>query len=218
MALVVTVLNLKGGVGKTTTAVALAEAMGLAARTLLGDADSMGSAFRWSQLAAQADQPLHADVVPMPADDIPRRLHGIIRGYAAAVIDAPPPGKDALEIAASAVEAADLVIIPTPPEFAALDRVPATFKSATDHGKPVLAVLTMVRAGLPERDAARAALAQWGVPVADTECALTVSVQRAYGLAVPPGSVLGRFGLDLLGEILDITQPEQQTQEVATNA
>jgi chromosome partitioning protein len=214
MALVVTVLNLKGGVGKTTTAVGLAEAMSLGARTLLVDADSMGSAFRWSQLAAQAEQPLHSDVVPMPAADLPRRMRGISGGYTGVVIDSPPPGVRALEIAAAAVETADLVLIPTPPEFAALDRVPATFRSATEHGVPVLAVLTMVRAGLPERDSARAALAQWGVPVAEAECPLTVSVQRNYGL--PVTGALARFSLDLLAEVLDITQ--QDTQEVIADA
>ena len=210
MALVICVLNLKGGVGKTTTAVALAEAASLGARTMLVDADSMGSAYRWSQLAAQSGIALRCDVVPMPAADLPRRIRGTIGGYAAVIIDAPPPGPDALAIAAAAVETADLVVIPTPPEYAALDRVPATFKQATDHGKRALAVLTMVRAGLPERDAARDALGSWGVPVAATECPLTVTVQRNYGQAVT--GLLARFGLDLLAEILD------QTQEVTSNA
>lgn len=204
MALVICVLNLKGGVGKTTTAVALGESAALGAKTLLVDADSMGSAYRWSQLAAETGQALRSDVVPMPAADLPRRMRGIAGGYAAVVIDAPPPGPDALAIASAAVETANIVVIPTPPEFAALDRVPATFKRATEHGKRALAVLTMVRAGLPEHDAARDALASWGVRTASTECPLTVSVQRCYGL--PVSGALARFGLDLLAEILDLIQ------------
>ncbi len=204
MALVICVLNLKGGVAKTTTSVALAEAASLGAKTMLIDADSMGSAYRWSQLAAQAGQPLRADVVPMPVADLPRRIRGTSAGYAAIVIDAPPPGKDAIETAGAAVEAADIVVIPTPPSFADLDRVPATFKAASDAGKPVLAVLTMVRAGLVEHEAARTALGQWGVAVASTECPLTVVIQRNYGQAV--SGPLARFGLDLLSEILDMTQ------------
>lgn len=217
--LIVTCLNLKGGVGKTTTAVSLAASMRAAgSATALVDADPMGSAFRWSQLAAAAGEPFPdgLDVVPMPAADLPRRMRGLSSGYTGVVIDAPPPGVNALEVAAAAVDRADLVVIPTPPEFAALDRVPATFRQATDMGKPSLAVLTMVRQGLPERDAARSALAQWGVPVADTECPLTVSIQRAYGLPVTPGSPLGRFGLDLLKEILDLVQHDRQ--EVTSNA
>jgi chromosome partitioning protein len=205
MALVICVLNLKGGVGKTTTAVALAEAASMGAPTILIDADSMGSAYRWSQLAAESGIPLRSTVVPMPAADLPRRVGRDVAGYAAVVIDAPPPGPNALAIASAAVQAADLVVIPTPPEYAALDRVPATFKSCTEHGKRALAVLTMVRAGLAEHQAARDALGAWGVAVADTECPLAVAVQRNYGQAVTAGT-LARFGLDLLAEILDTTQ------------
>jgi hypothetical protein len=80
--------------------------------------------------------------------------------------------------------------------------VPATLKSAAERGKPALVVLTMVRAGLPEHQAARDTLAGWGVPVASTECPLTVSVQRAYGQAVSGSGALARFGYDLLDEIL----------------
>jgi chromosome partitioning protein len=201
MPLVVCVLNLKGGVGKTTTSVALAESAALGARTLLIDSDPMGSALRWSDLAREAAQPLRSDVLSMPAADLPRRVGRDTGSYAAVVIDAPPPGVNALEIAAAAVEAADLVVIPTPPEYAALDRVPATVKAAADTGTPALAVLTMVRAGLPENDGARSALAGWGVPLASTELPLAVSVQRCYGQAVT--GILARFGLDLLAEVLD---------------
>ncbi len=202
MALVICVLNLKGGVGKTTTAVALAEAASLGARTMLVDADSMGSAYRWSQLAAESGQGLRADVAPMPAADLPRRIGRDVAGYAAVIIDAPPPGPGALPIAAAAITAADLVVIPTPPEYAALDRVPATLKQAAEHGTPALAVLTMVRGHLTaERDAARDVLTGWGARVAATECPLTASVQRNYGQ--PVTGVLARFGLDLLAEILD---------------
>lgn len=200
--LVICVLNLKGGVGKTTTAVALAEAASLGARTLLIDADSMGSAFRWSQLAAESGQPLRSTIVPMAAVDLPRRIGAAASGYAAVIIDAPPPGPGARAIAGAAISSAGLVVIPTPPEYAALDRVPVTLKEAAEHDTPALAVLTMVRAGLAERDAARAALTGWGAPVAATECPLTVSVQRCYGQAV--SGTLARFGLDLLSEILDM--------------
>jgi chromosome partitioning protein len=201
MALTVCVLNLKGGVGKTTTAVALAESAALGARTLLIDADSMGSAYRWSQLAAESGRPLRSTVVPLAAADLPRRIGPASTGYGVVIIDAPPPGPGALAIAGAAISTAGLVVIPTPPEYAALDRVPATLKEAAQHDTPALAVLTMVRAGLAERDAARQALASWGVTVAATECPLTVSVQRCYGQAVT-GTLAG-FGLDLLAEILD---------------
>lgn len=118
------------------------------------------------------------------------------------VVDAPPPGN--LKIARAAIGAADYVVIPVPPEMAALDRVPATVDIARELGRPVRAVLTMVRAGLAEREAAVAALHSWNVPVFATELPLTVSVQRAYGQ--PVTGVLANYGFDLLEEILKEAQ------------
>src|SRR6266702_2470606 len=80
-----------------------------------------------------------------------------------------------------------------------------TAVALAESAAPALAVLTMVRTGLPEREGARSALGSWGVPVAATELPLAVSVQRASGQQVT--GLLARFGLDLLAEILDLTQP-----------
>lgn len=202
MAYVISVSLLKGGVGKTTTAVALAEAASYGGRVTLVDADPMGSAYRWSMLAAESGRPLRSTVMPMADVDLSRRIGSAAAGADMVIIDAPPPGARAIGL--SAIAAADYVVIPTPPEMAALDRVPATVEAAREHGKPARAVLTMVRAGLAERAGAVAALEAWGVPVFDTELPLTVTVQRNYGRAVT--GVLAGFGFDLLAEILKEAQ------------
>ena len=201
MAFVITVALHKGGVGKTTTAVALGEAAAAAGIPVtVIDADPMGSAVRWSALADQAGRPLQATIVGMPVQDIPRRIHSISRDSKVVVIDAPPPG--ALGIARAAIETADLLVMPCPPNLADLDRVLPTVADAAKAGTPARAVLTQVRAGLAERAEAVEALKQWGVTIYETELPLTVTVQRAYGLALTSGPLM-RFGVDLLAEVLD---------------
>src|SRR6266571_314383 len=64
------VVNLKGGTGKTVTAVHLAVALAQQGRTLLVDADPQGSALSWSQEAG--DFP--CSVVGLPVRDLRRRL------------------------------------------------------------------------------------------------------------------------------------------------
>ena len=54
----ITVANVKGGVGKTTTAMFLAAGLARHGRTLLVDADPKGSALRWSE---------QADDLPFPS-------------------------------------------------------------------------------------------------------------------------------------------------------
>jgi chromosome partitioning protein len=201
MAFVICVSLLKGGVGKTTTAVALAEAAaagGAAAR--LVDADPMGSAVRWSELAAGKGRPLRANTIGVPAEDIPRRIAQITRGADVVVFDAPPPGLRAERIVRGVMDVSDTIVMPTPPELAALDRVLSTAQAAA--GRRLIAVLTMVRAGLPERELAIAQLAEWNVPVAHTELPLAVAVERAYGSPVVNGP-LAWFGFDLMRELIE---------------
>lgn len=105
---VIAVLNQKGGVGKTTIAVHLARSFQLMAHeTLLVDSDPQGSARDWA--AAKSEQPLTVVGLDRPTlDRDVRRLGcgGIV------VIDGAPQLKD---MAASAIKAADLAVIPVQP-------------------------------------------------------------------------------------------------------
>ena len=197
MALVIAVSLLKGGVGKTTTAVALAEAAALSVPTVILDMDPQGGAIRWAELAEAAGRPLRAEARPMAVDGLADRMRGI--PAECIIIDTPPPG--ALPRVHEAVSVADAVVIPCPPQLADLDRVPPTMAIAAEHRTPAAVTLTMVRGGIEDSAIAAVTLRSWEVPVYDATMPLTVAVQRAYGQPLTSGPLL-RFGIDLLTEVL----------------
>jgi chromosome partitioning protein len=205
MALVITVANLKGGVGKTTTACAIAEAASYGGPVVLFDCDPQGSALDWSQRASGSGNPFRSTVRGMAAPDLRRRIERETANYAVAVVDAPPPG--ALDIARSAIDIADILVMPCPPNFADLARIPATQAEAAKHGIPAGVVLTMVRSGLADRSAAVTVLTNAGVRVFATWLPLTVAVARAYGQ--PVTGTLAAYGISLMGEILNLKEAEQ---------
>lgn len=109
--MVVSMINLKGGVGKTTTAIALATA---AAREGLDvevyDADPQSSASLWATAAEEAGDPLPFPVSPANVATV-RKAAGEWKGVAGRwlFIDCPPNGR----VVDEAADASDLVVIPT---------------------------------------------------------------------------------------------------------
>lgn len=209
----------KGGVGKTTVSVGLAEAAALGTRSVLIDAEAQGSALRWAQLAARAGTPLRSVIAPAAVPDAGRWIGSLGEGAGVVVMDMPLHGPGAERIASSAVAAADIIVVPCPPELAVLDRVASTVQEIARWDTPYLVVLTMVRAGLPERETSREALTTWGMPVARTELPLSVAVQRNYGQPVfgetargrapAPVSPLGGFSVSLLSELLAVLREKR---------
>jgi len=103
-------LNQKGGVGKTTLAVNVADAMARQnKRVLLVDADPQGSALDWA--AARRGEPMFA-VAGLPRASIHKELPALAKGYDVVLIDGPPRVYD---VARSAIMASDLVLIPVQP-------------------------------------------------------------------------------------------------------
>ena len=103
-------LNQKGGVGKTTLAVHIADAMARRKkRVLLVDADPQGSALDWA--ASRDGDPLFP-VAGLPKPSIHKELPSLAKGYDRVVIDGPPRVYD---VARAAIMASDLVLIPVQP-------------------------------------------------------------------------------------------------------
>lgn len=102
--IVIGFLNQKGGVGKTTLAVHVADALaGQGRSVLLIDADPQGSALDWA--ASRSGEPLFAI-------SIHKELQAFAKIYDMVLIDSPPRAYD---VARSAIMASDLVLTPVQP-------------------------------------------------------------------------------------------------------
>ncbi len=103
-------LNQKGGVGKTTLAVHVADALARQSRSvLLVDADPQGSSLDWA--ASRQGEPLFP-VAGLPKASIHKELPALAKSYDTVIIDGPPRVYD---VARSAIMASDLVLIPVQP-------------------------------------------------------------------------------------------------------
>lgn len=190
----ISIANLKGGVGKTTTAVFLAEvASERHGSALLVDADPQGSAMEWADTAAEGGSGLRSVVVSLPTPDLARRLTGISGGYPVTIIDTPPGH---LPIVTAAARAAALVLVPCQPTLMDLDRIGSTLAVANDHGVPAAVVLTRARAGTRALVAALDALDAAGLPVLKTVVPQRELIAAAYGTR--PGAK----GLALYSDVL----------------
>ena len=107
--MIVVVAALKGGVGKTTTAVYLA-ALGANSRksSILVDADPQASSADWIE-NAEDDQLEGVTPVEAPTDRLLTRALSRIDGDEVAVVDTPPGNERLL---AKAIDLADVVIVP----------------------------------------------------------------------------------------------------------
>ena len=108
--MILSVLNQKGGVGKTTLSISLAAALaGRKLRVLLVDSDPQGSALDWVAVRKD-DAPFAAVGIPKPILHL--ELPKMVKDYDVVVIDGPPR---IYEVARSAVMASDAVLIPVLP-------------------------------------------------------------------------------------------------------
>lgn len=107
--IVLVILNGKGGVGKTTTAVNLAAIFAETQSVLLVDADPQGSASWWT---GRSPAELGFDVA-QEADPSQLAQLSQLRTHRLVIVDTPPAlGSDSL---AAVLPVADYILLPTPP-------------------------------------------------------------------------------------------------------
>ena len=139
MANIISVIQTKGGTGKTTTTMMVSFALSsLGDRVLVLDADKQRSAADWAE---EADDALGFEVLAVPTD---RTLETAIRrfgnqDYDFILIDTPPGSSSIVETASGA---ADLVLIPTGVSPLDMKRTQATldFFDGTDTPEAVVLV------------------------------------------------------------------------------
>ncbi|MDM7325419.1 MAG: ParA family protein [Thermus sp.] len=155
---VVAVVNGKGGVGKTTTAVNLAAILAEKAPVLLVDADPQGSATWW---AGRGDMPF--DLAQEADPHLLLRLRRV-RGYGAVVVDTPPALRS--EALQAVLRASDFALLPTPPAPLDLEALVETVRAAVRPlGVAHRVLLTRVDPrSLGEALEAQTALMEAGVP------------------------------------------------------
>jgi chromosome partitioning protein len=184
---VLIVLNGKGGVGKTTTAINIAAIFAETHRVLLVDADLQGSASWWVK---QSDRDLGFETTPITdLTDISRQQWG---NHQIVVVDMPP----ALDSAALAklLPVADYLLLPTPPapmDLAALIRTVRQVVLPAQTAYRVL--LTKVNArGLREAQEAQQTLLECQIPVYYTVIRSLKIHERAALVGLPISQYKGQ--------------------------
>ena len=178
---VLAVLNGKGGVGKTTTAVNLAAILSESCPVLLVDADPQASATWW---VSRNPQPVTFDITQETDASLLGKLKKV-NDYSLIVVDTPP----ALDSAALAavIPVADYILLPTPPAPMDLSALINTIRRAiAPSGVSHRVLLTKVDSrSLAEAMEAQQTLNSLNIPACETVIRTYKAHERAALEGVP---------------------------------
>jgi chromosome partitioning protein len=132
---VISLVNQKGGCGKTTVSMHLAGALARrngGMKVLVVDADPQGTATRWAA-SANDDEPFAAPVVGLAVANtkVHREIQKFVNDYDFIVIDCPPSAESLVPQSALLITDVALVpIIPSPPDLWAAIGIKKTIEGA----------------------------------------------------------------------------------------
>ena len=216
--MIISFVNQKGGVGKTTTAINLAASLIRKNRSLvLIDADPQGSATHWHAVENnQAFDVLHYPMAVQKSD-----IEMIAAASSDVLIDAPPAIG---EITESVLSVSDLVIVPVSPSSLDIWSCRETLEMIREVGRtrPNLEARMLITKKIPGTRVgreAREAVSVFGVELLETELCQRVAYIDAVtnGVSVmqyAPSSKAAAEIEDLCAEILSGWMEDESTLDV----
>lgn len=203
---VLAVLNGKGGVGKTTTAVNLAAIWSESQSVLLVDADPQASASWW---VSRNPQPVTFDITTETDAHLLGKLKKV-NDYALIVVDTPPALNS--EALAAVVPVADYILLPTPPAPMDLAALINTIKTAiAPSGVAHRVLLTKVDSrSLSEAVDAQQTLNSLNIPACETVIRTYKAHERAALEGVPVIHWRGANAKEAQADYYRVAQEVQQ--------
>ncbi|AGS36029.1 hypothetical protein B841_12921 (plasmid) [Corynebacterium maris DSM 45190] len=194
--MIIGVINAKGGVGKTTTAIYLGCAFAAEGKPVtVIDLDQQGSASRWADLAESADDPLP---FPVEVSNVGRLDKTITRAgqNAVTILDTPPGDTRSID---AAIKVSDFVLIPTQTSLIEVDRVWETLPTV-DH-LPHGVLITSARLGTKSLDEAVAALEANDIGVFRSRIPIRESIRASFGATPTTDEGYGSVAREILEAI-----------------
>ena len=205
MSLIISFLNQKGGVGKTTLSINVAACLSLLGqKVLLIDADKQGTASTWASLRTESA----FQVVSLSRENMARDAMKLAAGFDFTIIDGPPQAET---ISRSCIVASDLVVLPIEPGGASRWSSDLTIRQVTEAQelKPTLkcgfVVSRKIGGTVLGRDT-RAMAADAGIPAFKTE----IEQRIAYAEALTMGKTIFEWA----GRGAAITDVQSLTHEL----